>query len=130
VITVRTRATVPVRNASWSVAPLTHVITVRTRATVPVRNAKELKKLGIVKVADQETMQRGLTHTTAIHLSIIVRLSRKLCKTRTIFIIYVQPRWVGSSDHSWPSEPRLAQTVQRSKIAVGDRFLSATQRGD
>jgi hypothetical protein len=46
------------RNTGWSVAPLTHVITVVARATVPTRNANVLKELGIVKVADEKTIQR------------------------------------------------------------------------
>ena len=46
------------RNAGWDVAPLTHVITVVARATVPTRNANVLKELGIVKVADEKTIQR------------------------------------------------------------------------
>ena len=48
------------RNVGWDVAPLTHVITVGARATVPTRNASVLKELGIVKAADQKTMQRAL----------------------------------------------------------------------
>ena len=61
------------RNAGWDVAaPLTHVITVGARATVPTRNANVLKELGIVKVADQKTIQRRLAYTAAIHLNMIV----------------------------------------------------------
>ncbi len=70
------------RNAGWDVAPLTHVITVGARATVPTRNADVLKELGIVKAADQKTMQRTLAYTAAIHLNMIVWQYRKLCRTR------------------------------------------------
>jgi hypothetical protein len=70
------------RNASWNVAPLTHVIGVGARATVPIRNANVLKELGIVKVADQKAMQRRLAYTAAIHLNMIVWQYRKLCRTR------------------------------------------------
>ena len=63
-------------------APLTHVITVGARATVPTRNANVLKKLGIVKVADQKTKQWRLAYTAVIHLNMIVWQYRKLCRTR------------------------------------------------
>jgi hypothetical protein len=69
------------RNAGWSVAPLTHLITVGARASVPVINTNVLKELGIVKVADRETMQRSLACTAAIHLNMMVWQYRKLCKT-------------------------------------------------
>jgi hypothetical protein len=70
------------RDAGWSVAPLTHVITVGARATVLSRNVNLLKELGIVKVADQKAMQRRLAYTAAIQLNIIVWQYRKLCRTR------------------------------------------------
>jgi hypothetical protein len=60
------------RNAGSSRAPLTHVITVGARATVPIRNANVLKELGLVKVADQKTIQRRLAYTAAICLNMVV----------------------------------------------------------
>jgi hypothetical protein len=46
------------KKSGLSVAPLTHVITVGSRATVPIRNANVLKELGIVKVANQKLCSR------------------------------------------------------------------------
>jgi hypothetical protein len=83
------------RNAGWSVAPLTHVITVGARATVPTRNANVLKELGIVKVAEQKAMQRRLSYTAAIHLNMIVWQYRKLCRTRHNNIDYISKTGVG-----------------------------------
>jgi hypothetical protein len=48
----------------------------------PINVANLLKELGIVKVADQKTMQRRLAYTAAIHLNMIVWQYRKLCNTR------------------------------------------------
>jgi hypothetical protein len=83
------------RNAGWDVAPLTHVITVGARATVPTRNANVLKKLGIVKVADQKTKQWRLAYTAVIHLNMIVWQYRKLCRTRRNNIDNISKTGVG-----------------------------------
>ena len=83
------------RNAGWDVAPLTHVITVGARATVPTINANVLKELGIVKVADQKTIQRGLAYTAAIHLNMIVWKYKKLCRTRRNNIDNISKTGVG-----------------------------------
>ena len=58
------------------------IITVGARATVPTITANVLKELGIVKVADQKTIQRRLAYIAAIHLNMIVWQYRKLCRTR------------------------------------------------
>jgi hypothetical protein len=63
------------------------------------RNANVLKELGVVKVADQKTMQQRLTYTAAIHLNMIVWQYKHLLYV-TIFILCVRPGWVRGSSLS------------------------------
>ena len=61
----------------------------------PIHVANLLKELGIVKVADQKTMQRRLAYTAVIHLNMMVWKYRKLCKTRRNIIDNICTTGVG-----------------------------------
>ena len=70
------------RAEGWRVDGTLRVITVGTRATVPISNDDELRALGVINKRDRQLTQHTLAKTAGLHLNRIIRQYRILCARR------------------------------------------------